>query len=279
MREKSASVVTSNRKWTGIDVAIADMLKQTRHLAHENKSVLLTAVGVVGTVTTGILSFRAGYKASEIIDEEAQAFFAEHPDHDEVDFDFQTKMRLAWSYLIPPVGVGAFTIAAIIFANRVDAQKAAALAAAYGVSERTLQEYREKVVERLGEKKEQALRDEIAQDRLAKNPVEDRQVIIAGSGEVLCYDNISGRYFQSSMEELRQAENKVNYELVHHNQASLSFFYDQVGLPPTRHSDEVGWNSNNLLEINYSTQLSTDNRPCIVVDFVVGPITGYGNLY
>jgi hypothetical protein len=96
---------------------------------------------------------------------------------------------------------------------------------------------------------------------------------------VLCYDNISGRYFQSSMEELRQAENKVNYELVHHNQASLSFFYDQVGLPPTRHSDEVGWNSNNLLEINYSTQMSTDNRPCIVVDFVVGPITGYGNLY
>lgn len=260
-------------------MAIADVLKNTRHLAHENKSVLLTAVGVVGTVTTGVLSFRAGFKASELIDEEAQAFFAEHPDHDEVDFDLKTKMQLVWAQLIPPVGVGAFTIASIITANRIDAHKAAALAAAYGVSERTLREYKEKVVERLGEKKEQAIRDEIDQDRLTKNPVQDRQVIIAGSGEVLCYDNISGRYFQSSMEELRQAENKVNWELVHHNQASLSFFYDQVGLPPTRHSDEVGWNSNSLLEINYSTQMSTDNRPCICVDFVVGPITGYGNLY
>jgi hypothetical protein len=35
--------------------------------------------------------------------------------------------------------------------------------------------------------------------------------------------------------------------------ASLSFFYEQIGLPPTRHSDEVGWNSNNLLEVMYST--------------------------
>jgi hypothetical protein len=255
------------------------MLKHTRHLAHENKSVLLTAVGVVGTVTTGVLSFRAGFKASEIIDEEAQAFFAEHPDHDEVDFDFQTKLRLAWTYLIPPVGVGAFTIAAIIFANRVDAQKAAALAAAYGVSERTLQEYREKVLEKLGEKKEQAIRDEIAQDRVNRDPVENKQVIIAGSGEVLCYDNISGRYFQSSVEEIKTAENKVNWELLHHNQASLSFFYEQIGLPPTRHSDEVGWNSNNLLEVMFNTTMSSDKRPCITLDFVVGPTTDYGNLY
>jgi hypothetical protein len=266
---------------------INDVLKDARFFAHENKSVLLTAIGVVGTVSTAVLTGRSSFKAAEIIrveQEEVNIAIAIDVNKSVVidehwELTTQDKIRLVWALYIPPIGVGALTILAIITANRVDAQKAAALAAAYGVSERTLQEYKEKVVERLGEKKEQAIRDEIDQDRLAKNPVEDRQVIIAGSGEVLCYDNISGRYFQSSMEELRQAENKVNYELIHHNQASLSFFYDQIGLPPTRHSNEVGWNSNNLLEINYSTQMSTDNRPCIVVDFTVGPITGYGNLY
>jgi hypothetical protein len=258
---------------------INDVLKDARFFAHENKSVLLTAIGVVGTVSTAVLTGRSTWKAAELFQEESDEYFADNPDAVEYDLPPKEMIRLYWALYIPPVGVGVLTIAAIVLANRVDAQKAAALAAAYGVSERTLQEYKEKVVERLGEKKEKAIRDEIDQDRLTKNPVQDRQVIIAGSGEVLCYDNISGRYFQSSMEELRQAENKVNYELVHHNQASLSFFYDQVGLPPTRHSDEVGWNSNNLLEINYSTQMSTDNRPCIVVDFIVGPITGYGNLY
>jgi hypothetical protein len=260
-------------------VDIGKTITSARFLAHENKSVLLTAVGVVGTVTTAVLTGRASFKAAQFIDAEEQRRYDEDDSEGYQLLDLRQSIDLVWALYIPPVGVGVLTILAIITANRVDAQKAAALAAAYGVSERTLLEYREKVVERLGEKKEKAIRDEIDQDRLTKNPVQDRQVIIAGSGEVLCYDNISGRYFQSSMEELRQAENKVNYELVHHNQASLSFFYDQVGLPPTRHSDEVGWNSNNLLEINYSTQMSTDNRPCIVVDFVVGPITGYGNLY
>jgi hypothetical protein len=260
-------------------VDIGDIYKNARYFAHENKSVLLTAVGVAGTVTTSVLSFRAGWKSSEIVDEEAQEFFADHPDLDEVDFDFQTKFRLVWTQLIPPVGVGGFTIASIILANRLDASKAAALAAAYGVSERSFQEYKEKVREKLGENKELALRDEIAAERLKKDPVEDKQVIIAGSGEVLCYDNISGRYFQSSVEAIRKAENTVNYEIVHRMYDSLSHFYELVGLPPTRHSDEVGWNSNNLLEVMFSTQMSTDQRPCIVLDFTVGPTTDYAKLY
>ena len=257
---------------------IAETVKGARGLAQENKSVLLTAVGVAGTVSTAVLTGRASFKAAEIISAE-EWDLREESNFNDVELDFRSKLNLVWALYSPPVGVGALTIASIILANRIDAQKAAGLAAAYGISERSFTEYRQKVQEKLGEKREQTMRDEIDQDRLNNNPVQDRQVIIAGSGEVLCYDNISGRYFQSSMEELRQAENKVNYELVHHNQASLSFFYEHVGLPPTRHSDEVGWNSNNLLEINYSTQMSTDNRPCIVVDFVVGPITGYGNLY
>ena len=249
-----------------------------RHLAHENRSTLLTAVGVVGTVSTAVLTGRASFKAAQMITEEEYRL-REETDFEYVKLDIQTATKMVWPLYIPPVGVGVLTIASIITANRLDAQKAAALAAAYGVSERTLNEYKAKVVEKLGENREQKLRDEIAADRIQNDPVENKQVIIAGSGEVLCYDNISGRYFQSSMEELRQAENKVNYELIHHNEASLSFFYEKVGLPPTRHSNEVGWNSNNLLEINYSTQMSTDGRPCIVVDFVVGPMTGYGNLY
>lgn len=257
---------------------IEETVKGVNRLVGEHKTALLTAIGVAGTVSTAVLTGKATVKATRILDDMTDNLRVDTDDPN-ADYFFQDKVRLVWSLYIPPVGVGALTIAAIVLAHRMDTAQAAAFATAYGVSERALNEYKDKVREKLGEGKEKALRDEIDAERLQKDPVQDRQVIIAGSGEVLCYDNISGRYFQSSMEELRQAENKVNYELVHHNQCSLSFFYDQVGLPPTRHSDEVGWNSNNLLEINFSTQMSTDNRPCIVVDFVVGPMTGYGNLY
>jgi len=259
-------------------VNIAETVKGVNRLAGEHKTALLTAIGVAGTVSTAVLTGRASFKAAELISAE-EWDLREESDFNKVELDPRDKIQLVWALYIPPVGVGVLTIAAIILAHKMDTAQAAAFATAYGVSERALNEYKDKVREKLGEGKEQALRDEIAAERLQKDPVQDKQVIIAGSGEVLCYDNISGRYFQSSMEELRSAENKVNYELVHHNECSLSFFYDQVGLPPTRHSNEVGWNSNNLLELNFSTQMSTDNRPCIVVDFVVGPMTGYGNLY
>lgn len=270
--------VVSKRKWTGTDVDIGNTFRSASRLAHENRSVLLTAVGVVGTVTTAVLTGRASYKAAQLITEEEYRL-REETDFEYVKLDVQTATKMVWPLYIPPVGVGVLTIASIITANRLDAQKAAALAAAYGVSERTLLEYKAKVVEKLGENREQKIRDDIAADRLQNDPVQNKQVIIAGSGDVLCYDNISGRYFESSVEAIKKAENKVNYELVHHMSCSLSFFYDQIGLPPTRHSNEVGWNSNSLLEVNFSTQMSTDDRPCIVLDFTVGPVTGYDKLY
>jgi hypothetical protein len=259
-------------------VDIGNTFNNARRLAQENKTSLLTAVGVVGTVSTAVMTGRASFKAAQIIEQETNGLVIDL-DNPEAEFVTQEKIKLVWTLYIPPVGVGALTIAAIVMAHRIDAKQAAALATAYGVSERAFSEYKEKVVEKLGEKKEQAIRDEIAQDRVKNDPVQDKQVIIAGNGDVLCYDNISGRYFQSSVESIRKAENTVNYEIIHFNHASLSKFYEEIGLPPTRHSDEVGWNSNNLLEIVFSTTMSTDDRPCIVMDFQVGPIQEYANLY
>jgi len=57
--------------------------------------------------------------------------------------------------------------------------------------------------------------------------------------------------------------------------ASLSDFYDLIGLPTTSFSDEVGWNSDRLLELQFSTVLSDDGRPCISIDFRTVPIRDY----
>lgn len=256
---------------------ITETFSNAHRLALENKSVLLTAVGVAGVVSSNVLSYRAGYKASELVDEEAQAIMAEHPEMDEIDFSWQEQLKMTWALLIPSVGVGSLTIAAIISANRIDAQKAAGLAAAYSLSERAFTEYREKVVEKMGENKEKAVRDDIAKDRVERNPV--KEVIIAGAGEVLCLDALTGRYFQSSVENIRKAENVVNREILNHMYDSLSHFYELVGLPPTTFSDHVGWNLEHICEVTFSTQISSDDRPCMVIDFRVAPVEGYGKLH
>ena len=163
---------------------------------------------------------------------------------------------------------------------RLDAAaRAAAVAAAYTISEKAFSEYKEKVVERLGTPKEQKIRDEVAQDRVTKNPPNERETIITGGGEVLCYEAFTGRYFKSDMETLKKAQNDLNYVMLNDGYASLSDFYNKIDLPTTSYSDEIGWTSDKLLELNFSTVLSDDGRPCISIDFMAAPVRDYYKLH
>ena len=149
------------------------------------------------------------------------------------------------------------------------------MAAAYTVSEKAFEEYREKIVEKLGANKERQARDEVAQDRVNANPVGRTEVIVTGGGNVLCYDMYTGRYFQSDMETIKQAQNNLNHHILNNVYASLNDFYDMIGLSRIKTGDEIGWNSDKLMEIYFSTTMSDDQKPCIAIDFSVEPVRNY----
>jgi hypothetical protein len=83
------------------------------------------------------------------------------------------------------------------------------------------------------------------------------------------------------VEAIKKAETNLNSELFHHQYASLSSFYDDIGLPPTPFSEEIGWNTMTLepLEIKFSTTITPDNRPCLVLDYSTMPTPDYHRLY
>jgi len=247
---------------------INELFKRLEKLVVDNSPTILTAIGVMGTLTTAYLTGRASFKAAEILS------YAENGKHlgARKPIEFREKVQLCWKLYIPAAGTAVVTIAAIIGANRIGTRRAAALAAAYSVSERAFEEYRAKVIEKLGDRKEEAVRDEIAQDRVKRDPVDDRTVIVSGRGEVLCYEAYTGRYFKSDMETLRKAENDINRQVIHDGFASLGDFYDLVGLPKTSVSDEIGWTSEKPLEIHFSSVLSNDNIPCISIEYRGVPI-------
>lgn len=240
-----------------------------RFLVKDNSTTILTAMGVGGTVATAYLTGRATFRAAEIL---AQEELEEVEELDKFD-----KVKKVWQVYIPPASMGIITIASIIAANRISSRKIAALVVASGISDRALNEYKAKVVEKFGERKETTIRDEIAQERVLATPANSREIVLAGTGEVLCFDMLTGRYFQSTVEEIRRAENRVNYEMIHYMHASLSMFYEEIGLPPTPYTDSVGWNMNNHMEVKLSTVMSTDNRPCIAIDFSKQPLPDYDN--
>jgi hypothetical protein len=99
-------------------------------------------------------------------------------------------------------------------------------------------------------------------------------VVATSGGTALCLEPYSGRYFQSDMEALKAAQNALNYQVLNSYYASLSDFYDLIGLDRTKLSDEVGWNSDELMELTFSSCLA-DGKPCLVMDFHVKPIRDY----
>lgn len=241
-----------------------DLAKRAAKAIADNSPAILTAVGVTGALTTAYLTGRASFKAAQLL--------AEEPAH----IDAKEKVRICWKLYIPAAVTGTLTVAAIIGADRIGTRRAAALAAAYAISDKAFEEYKAKVVEKIGKNKEEAVRDAVAQDRVNNIPVGGREVIVTGNGSVLCMDAFSGRYFLSDMESLRKAENDINWAVVHNNYASLSDFYEIIGLPETSISSEVGWNVDKMMDMHFSSALTeATGKPCMVVTYTTVPIRGF----
>ena len=151
---------------------------------------ILTGIGIAGMATTTIMAVRATPKAIRLLDEEKRRQQADKLEPMDV-------AKIAWKCYIPAAVTGTVSIACLIGASSVNARRNAALTAAYTISESTLRDYQKKVVETIGEKKEQTIRDEIAKERLKREPVENKEVIITAKGDTLCFDAVSGRYFKS----------------------------------------------------------------------------------
>ena len=238
-----------------------------RKLVSDNSPAILTAVAVVGVVTTAVLVGKAAPKAHQDIQNEK----SERTD----EVTLVDQVRLTYHYYIPAAISGAATIACIIGANTVSTRRSAALASAVGLSELAFKEYRDKVVEHIGEKKETKIHDDVMQDIVSRNPVSESQVIVTGGGRSLFRDNYSKTYFESDMESVRRAVNDINEQIFGHDYASLNDFYNRMGVPASTMGNDVGWTHTNKLEVRYSSCLTEDGRPCVTLDYRKNPIRDY----
>ena len=227
-----------------------------------NSPAILTGLGCAGVLTTAILTGRATLRASEILKMEA-------PDE---QLPATEIVKLTWKVFIPPVLVGASSIACIIGANTINTHRNAALAALYSLSETAFREYKEKVVEEIGRNKELKVRDSIAQDRVTTNPVGDRTIIFTGNGEVLCYDALCDRYFKSSAEKIRQQVLELNEDLRNEMWLDLNDLYYAIGLPSTKLGNQVGFDiDKGYIQVDYTGTLTPEGQPCLSIDMTVYP--------
>lgn len=231
---------------------VRDILVHTKESLRSNSPTILTGAGVGGVITTAYLTGRASWHASRKVS-------------DMPPMSLKNTARVVWKLYIPAAASGVVTIGCVVMGARAQSNRATAAYAVLAGTEKAFAEYRNKIVEQIGPKKEQSVRDQIAQDRVNNNP--PGQIIIAGAGQVLCCELFTGRYFMSDMETLRKAENQINFRMRNEMYACLSDFYPLVGLPYTSSSDDMGWEDNRQFELKFSTVMSQDGRPCIAFEY------------
>lgn len=255
---------------------VAKLLKNTRTAISKYSPEILTGIGIAGMITTTILAVKATPKALTLIDAKREELDL-HPDE---NLTVGETVQATWKCYVPAIVCGVTSTACLIGASYANNRTKAALAAAYNLSASALTEYKDKVTEVIGEKEERKVRDEIAKDRLQKEPANQSAIIVSGNGSTRFLDYISKRRFTSDIDKIKRAQNELNARMLEGEDCvSLNEFYYEIGLEGIEYGDDVGWNIYNgrkgMIKLNFHAQVDDDGVPCIVLDYDVAPVRGY----
>lgn len=243
--------------------SLSKFTKEAQFQLAKHSPEILIGIGITGWITTTVLAVKATPKALAICDEVRR----EKEEPTKLDY-----VKATWKCYIPAAITGITSTACLIGANSVHAKRNAVLATAYKISETALADYRDKVVETIGEKKEQAVKDKVAKEKLEKHPVSTSEVIITEKGNTLCMDAFSGRFFKSDRDMIVRAINELNRLNVVYGYVSLNEFYSELNLAPIEIGDHLGWKIDDReIKPDFTSGLADDGTPCLVVSFNTPP--------
>jgi hypothetical protein len=253
----------------------------------DNSPTILTALGATGVVGTAVLAARGHRDARAAIMRQKHVLTG----MDDGEWTYQEVLqaleqieippadvfKLTWSHYLPAAVTGAASIACIIGANSIHTRRQAILMSAYTLSERALNEYQAKVQEVIGEKKAEAIKDEVAKDRVLATPSDAYVPPYQGKGQ-LCQDSQSGRYFWATPEQIDRAENEVNQMILNDGHASLNDFYRRIPdeeLGPIAAGEELGWTNGTLIGLRKTAVLTPEDKTVLFIEYTTDPIRNY----
>lgn len=247
------------------------LLHQTSLFVKKNASTILTCVGSAGVVATAVLAVKATPKALKLIEE------AKKEKKVEKLTVFQT-IEIAGTTYVPSVITGIATIGCIFGANILNKRQQAALMSAYALLDSSYKEYKSKVVELYGEDADDRVREEIVKDKYV-----DEDIDMPDDGKQLFYDEFSGRYFESTTENVIRAEYNFNRKLSAFNGVYLNEFYEMLGVPPVDYGDHIGWCSAEVYDMQWNTWIDfkhkkvtmDDGLECYIISWSFDPTFGF----
>jgi len=221
-----------------------NLLTITTDFVKRHGSTILTGAGAVGVVATAVMSAKATPKAKQLI-EDAEKAKGEKLTNME-------KVKTAGKVYIPTVITGAATVACIVGANILNKQHQASLASAYALVDRSYKEYKGKVKDLYGEETHQEIVNAIAVEKAEEVSVRGENFcqscdlsLEESTGEpVLFYDEHGSRFFESTIEQVMNAEYHLNRNYILRGYSYLNELYEFLGLEGTDYGSVLGWAPN-----------------------------------
>lgn len=209
-------------------------------------------------MATSVMAAKATPKALALVEEAKE----KNEEMTKVDY-----VLAALPAYIPAIVTGVSTIACIFGANVLNKRKQAALASAYALLDSSYKEYRAKAIELYGDDANDKIKEGVAKDKYTGDGK------LKDNDKQLFYDDYSGRYFESTIEDVLQAEYNLNREVAQAGGAFLNDFYDELGLPETDYGNYLGWSAGQLMEMywnpwvefNHSKFTFDDGLECTIV--------------
>lgn len=227
-------------------------LGKSRLFLKRNGSTILTCAGGVGVVATSVMAVKATPKALYLL-EQAREEKGE-------DLTKLETIQVAGSVYIPSIIMGVSTIACIFGANALNKRQQAALMSAYAMLDSSYKEYKNKVKELYGQDADQMVKNSIVKDKYEK---ED---IVLDDNMKLFYDEFSGRYFESTTEDVIRAEYELNRELASYGGVYLNRFYELLDIEEIDGGEKLGWSASMLSETYWAYWIEFDHTKVVMDD-------------
>lgn len=215
-----------------------------------NAPTILTCLGAVGVVATTVMAVKETPKALTLL-ENAK----EEKGEELTKFE---KVKVAGPVYIPSVLTGAATIACIFGSNVISKNQQAALMSAYALLDNSYKEYKKKTDELYGEEAGKQIRGEIAKDKYTGDEAS------LDDDKELFYDFYSGRYFESTKQEVLWAQYETNRSMFVNYSVGVNEYYDLLGLEPLPEYEMLGWTCGQIEEMYWHPWIEFDNEETVI---------------
>ena len=207
---------------------------------------ILSIISCAGVGAVAYFSGRNTLKAKEVLDAKKAELGAEK-------LPAKETVKTVWKYYIPTGIAMGLTMGAMIASERISAGQLASMTAACGYIAAKSAAIEKKAAAELGEEKMETIRKEA----IISSADDVFYAENYGTGDQLCYDAFSGRFFYSTVEDVEAALNDFNADWVNqvedarngssHNYGCTSAYfcmndlYDYLGLHRSYFGEEFGW--------------------------------------